>query len=196
MQCLETYNTMDIIGHGQVQVLLFVPQSFCTVIKSKDGIVGCQTDLGVQPTQLLIISERGKILALYRRRAGVGCRDSHKGGECRYKLHDQRMDKNRNDREQCEELKERKRTTERLGQMAAYLVSLPIRSTADEPSFCVVVCKTNVEYTRHLASLTSQLELPWPSRSGVRTWHSPFLSQICAAVASRFRQHCSTTVDD
>lgn len=90
---------MDIIGHGQVQVLLLVPESFCTVVKSKDGIVGCQADLGVQPTQLLIISKRGEIPTLHRRRAGVGCRDSHKGGERRYRLHDQRMDKDRKDRQ-------------------------------------------------------------------------------------------------
>lgn len=80
--------------------------------------------------------------------------------------------------------------------MATYSVSLPMLSTADEASFHVVVRRTNVKYTRYLASLTSRLKLPWCSRSGVRTWHSPFLSQICAVIASRFRQHCSTTVGD
>lgn len=89
---------MDIIGHGQVQVLLLVPQSFGTVVKSEDGIVGCQADFGVQPIQLLIISKRCKVLALHRRRAGVGCRDSHKGGERQCRLHGQRMDKDRKDR--------------------------------------------------------------------------------------------------
>lgn len=83
---------MDIIGHGQVQVLLLVLQSFCTVIESKDGIVGRQADFGVEPTQLLIICKRGKVLALHARRAGVGCRDGHKGCKCRDRSHDQRVD--------------------------------------------------------------------------------------------------------
>lgn len=83
---------MNIIGHGQVQVLLLVPQSFGTVVKSKDGIVGCQADFGVEPAQLLIVCKRRKVLALHRRRAGVGCRDGHKGCERRDRFHDQRVD--------------------------------------------------------------------------------------------------------